>query len=208
MAELASLRAAVDAHSGVFHCVEIHREQNTKSIGFRHLGLPPSSSSDMNLPDVRGLRDFYATFAQLTLYVDERSGDAAFFIAPPAQWPELDAEFRPWLEGIGGDEADDFLPPWINDCLVIGEIPRSGNYLLVPVAGPEAGKVFEFEHDGFEFVEQGDSVADFVMRTLDLDTRRLTGIASHIRFITPGEGCQWWISEMQDSRGNSVRTGM
>jgi len=204
MPVLESLRSAVQSHIGEFACSEIHREENTKTVNFRHASSPPDPSS--TVPDVQGLRDFYDTFAQLTLYLEEESGDAAFFIASPSQWSELDSDFRPWLEGIEEDEADDYLPNWIDDCLVVGEIPQSGNYLLVPTTGSDAGKLFEFEHDGFEFIELGRSLPDFVARTLDLDTSRLTAIASHVRFITPNENRQWWINELKDNRGNVVRT--
>lgn len=204
MPGLNSLRVAVNSHAGVFLCSEIHCEENSKTVEFRHISSPPEPNAE--LPSVVGLQDFYDTFAELTLYLDEKSGDAAFFIANPSRWPELDSEFRPWSEGIGDDEAANCLPDWIKSCLVIGEVPRSGNYLLVPSAGPDAGKVFEFEHDGFEFIQRGNSLADFVARTLDLDTSRLSAIASHIRFIAPGESRQWWINELKDNRGNVVRT--
>lgn len=204
MPVLELLRSAVQSHVGQFACGEIHREENTKTVSFRHNGSAPDPS--IAVPDVQGLRDFYDTFAQLTLYLEEESGDAAFFIASPSQWSELDSDFRPWLESIEEDDAGEYLPEWIRTCLVVGEIPQSGNYLLVPTAGPDAGKVFEFEHDGFEFNELGQSLPDFVARTLDLDTSRLTAIASHVRFITPDESRQWWINELQDNRGNVIRT--
>lgn len=202
--KLDALRAAVEAHAGAFHCSEIHREANTRSVEFRHVGLPPDTT--VSVPAVVGLQAFYATFSQLALYVDERSGDTAFRVAHPAQWMELDGDFRPWVEHLDEDEAAECLPAWINDCAVIGEVPHSGNYLLVPLAGPDAGKVFQFEHDGFEFVELGENLPDFVMRSLDPDVQRLSDIASHLRFIVPGEDRQWWIEEMRDNRGNVVRT--
>jgi len=52
----------------------------------------------------------------------------------------------------------------------------------------------------------GQSLPEFVARTLDLDTSRLTAIASHVRFITPEENRQWWINELNDNRGNVIRT--
>lgn len=201
---LESLHAAVTSHAGAFNCVEIHREKNTKVVNFRHVGSPPADIA--GVPDVQGLRDFYRTFENLTLYLDEQSGDAAYYIASPSQWSELDGYFRPWLDGVSEDEAADYLPAWIADCLVVGEIPQSGNYLLLPISGPEAGKIFEFEHDGFEFLELGSSLPDFVTRTLDLDARRLTAIASHIRFIASDDNRQWWIQELRDNRGNVIRT--
>lgn len=201
---LQSLRAAVQSHAGEFLCSEIYRDENTKAVAFRHVGSPPDPSA--RVPNVAGLRDFYESFSELKLYVDEKSGDAAFFIGSPSQWPELDSGFRPWLDGIGEDEAADYLPNWIETCLVVGEVPRSGNYLLIPSVGVEAGKLFLFDHDGFEFTELGKSLPDFVAQILDLDTPRLTAIASHIRFIAPGEKRQWWINELRDNRGNVVRT--
>jgi hypothetical protein len=201
---LESLHSAVTSHTGQFSCEEIHQEENTKVVPFRHIGSPPDTG--LVVPDVQGLKDFYATYGHLTMYLDEQSGDAAYFLASPTQWSELDSDFRPWLDGLDEEEVAEYLPAWINDCIVVGEIPQSGNYLLVPTSGPDAGKVFEFEHDGFEFLELGTSLPDFVVRTLDLDTRRLTAMASHLRFITANEGCQWWIKELRDNRGNVVYT--
>jgi hypothetical protein len=204
MPVLESLRAAVQSHTGQFTCSEIHNEKNTKTVHFRHVGEPPEPS--LTVPDVRGVRDFYSTYSQLTMYLHQESGEAAYLIARPSQWQELDGEFRPWLDGIDEDEIDDYLPSWIEGCIVVGEIPRSGNHLLLPAAGPEEGKVFEFDHDGFEFIERGLSLEDFIVRTLDLDASRLTAIASHVRFITTSDPRQWWIEKMQDSRGNVIRT--
>jgi hypothetical protein len=94
----------------------------------------------------------------------------------------------------------------VTEYLVVGEIPRSGNYLLVSSTGTRAGLVFEFEHDGYEFIELGASLPEFVAKMLDLDARQLTNIASHLRFTLPNEKRQWWIQELQDNRGNIIRT--
>lgn len=184
--------------------MEINREKNTKVVQFRHIGSPPNTT--LTVPDVQGLRQFYGTYEQLTMYIDERTGEAAYYLASPSQWSELEGDFKPWLDGLEDDEVAEFLPTWIDDCIVVGEIPQSGNYLLIPTSGPDAGKVFEFEHDGFEFIELGKSLPDFVAHALDLDSRRLTAMASHLRFIAPGEDSQWWIQELKDNRGNVVRT--
>lgn len=204
MPELEHLRSAIEAHSGLFICSEIDRKGSTKEVPFRHVGSAPDPDLDVpaDVPDIQGLRDFYSMFGDLRLYVDAQSGDAAYWIAAPSQWEALDAQFRPWLECL---EEDD-LPEWIDACIVVGEIPRSGNYLLLPSAGPEAGKVFEFEHDGYAFLPSGASLPYFILRTLDLDADRLTAIASHLRFILPGERRQWWIEALQDNRGNLIRT--
>lgn len=201
---LEALQSAVSAHTGTFTCEEIYKEENTKVVRFQHVGSPPNRA--LTVPDVPGLKEFYGTYEHLTMYLEEESGDAAYFLASPSQWSELEGYFRPWLDGIGEDETSDYLPAWINECIVIGEIPQSGNYLLVPKSGPDEGKIFEFEHDGFEFLELAISLPDFVLRSLDLDARRLTAMASHLRFVVPEEGRQWWIKELKDNRGNVIRT--
>lgn len=201
---LEALHSALDSHTGHFVCEEIHREQNTKVVQFRHIGSPPISS--ISVPEIPGIKEFYGIYDHLTMYVDEQSGEAAYFLASPSQWSKLDGYFRPWLEGLDEDEIAECLPTWIDECIVVGEIPQSGNYLLVPTTGSDAGKVFEFEHDGFEFLELGSSLPNFVEHTLDLDSRRLTAIASHLRFITADDDRQWWIKELRDNRGNVIRT--
>ena len=198
------LRAAVLDHSGHFECVEIHAEENTKSVPFRHIALAPVP--DINLPNVPGLAAFYSTFNTLRLYFDEESGESAFFIGSPNQWDEFRDQFESWLDGIDDDEMDECVPTWVKDCLVVGEVPRSGNYLLVATSGTEAGSVFEFEHDGFEFIELADSLPNFVQKMLNPKSRDLTGMASHMRFIVGDWSCQWWIKEMRDNKGRTVKT--
>jgi len=202
---LDALRSAVESHTGEFACSEIHNKRNTTVVRFGHAGAPPIDVA--GVPDVPGLRDFYATFGSLLLYQDTASSDAAYHIADPSQWADLDQCFRAWFDHIDQDELDEFMPDWSDDCLVVGEVPQSGNYLLVAASGPEAGKVFIFDHDGYEFEEMGSNLADFVMRTLDPDSRHLTNMAAHLSFITDDTStAAWWIEEMRDSRGNVVKT--
>lgn len=86
-------------------------------------------------------------------------------------------------------------------------VPRSGNYLLVRSTGPAAGAVVKFDHDGLEFTDLGADLPGFVTRALDLDTARLTDIASHLCFVVGGDfDTQWWIEELRDNRGNTIRT--
>ena len=201
---LDALRAAVDSHTGQFICEEINCKQNTKIVQFRHIGSP--SNSALAVPNIPSFKEFYGTYENLTMYIDQKSGDAAYFIASPSQWHELNDEFRPWLEMVDEDEVEECLPSWIKDYIVVGMIPQSGNYLLVPASGSDIGKVFEFEHDGFEFLEIGSNLVDFVTRTLDLDPRRLRAMASHLRFVTADDSRQWWIKELRDNRGNIIQT--
>jgi hypothetical protein len=198
-----SLLSAVQTHAGEFLCEQIHEVAITKVVRFHHLTSPPSGHS---VPDVPGLKEFYSTFGSLELYCDGESGESAYYIGTEAQWSELAKDFQSWLEGMNEDELAECVPLWTNDCIVVGEVPSSGNYLLIPTSGTDAGKVFEFEHDGFEFIELGSSLPSFVLRTLSPDARQLTGMATHLRFVTGDPRVQWWIREMRDNRGHVVAT--
>ena len=203
--QLIDLRNAVDAHSGIFHCVQIRNQSAAKEVKFIHVyDLPIETQWDFPIPS---LQDFYDTFDNLILYLDPASEDAAFCIASPEKWDSLDNDFRPWLECVGEDEKAELLPVWINDCLVIGEIPKSGNYLLMPRSGEKSGFVFKFEHDGFEFIELAPSLREFVLKALKPSESSLTDMASHMRFVEGDDfSTQWWITEMRDNQGNVVNT--
>jgi len=199
-----TLEDAVKSHSGEFICRGIIDENNSRTFHFRHLADPPEES--VSLPSVPGLEEFYRTFGALLLYFNEESQESAFYIAAPAQWEALDGQFRMWLEGLDEEEMEEYVPAWVPDCIVVGSIPRSGNYLLVPSDGPECGKIFEFEHDGFEFIKLAESLPSFVEGALVPTSRELSSMASHLRFMSESSQEQWWITEMRDNRGNSVVT--
>ncbi len=202
---LAQLEHAVLAHGGEFQCVQIGAEGNTKRVPFRHAVTPAVEVAD--LPDVGKLREFYVTFGSILFYCDELSGDAARYLAPVHEWPELQEEFMDWIDlPDEGEVEDDFPPPWVRTCLVIGETPHSGNYILMPTQGPEAGQVWEFDHDGFEFRCEGKDLVDYVERMLAPNGSRLTDFASSMRFIASDDKAQWWVNELRDNRGLVVST--
>lgn len=201
---LSSLRSSVQSHSGTLRCERIGAPQHTKLVSFAHrLGEP---APDVPVPGVGRLRDFLDTFGSIVFYADEVSGDAARYLAPPAQWPGLGEDFRDGVDGLDEEERAELLPPWVEGCLVIGEVPQSGNYLLMPLKGEETGAVYLFDHDGFEFTRQAGDLIEFVERMLAPDDALLTDIASHMRFIEADPMVQWWIRELQDNRGHTART--
>ena len=83
------------------------------------------------------------------------------------------------------------LPSWIEDYVVIGEIPNSGNYFLVPLKAPETGCVYEFEHDGFEFIKQADNVAEFIAKLCTVTDVLISEIRGHTRYFDGKTNTQW-----------------
>jgi hypothetical protein len=199
------LHRAVHEHRGTLLCSRIHDPSQTKAVEFKHETTPAGDLGD--IPDIGRLRQFYEVFGSITFYLDDKSGDAARYIAQPSQWASLRDHFAGWLDGIDDEEDDEYTPTWAKTCLVIGEEPRSGNYILMPTEGEEAGAVYHFEHDGFEFDRQADDLLEYAASLLDLDDAGVTQIAGHMRFIEGDDhGVQWWIEELRDNRGNVART--
>ncbi len=202
--KLDNLEKSVRDHSGEFLCVQIRDEKNTKIVRFGHVVEPASKEDD--LPEIGRLRDFYETFGSIAFYHDEQSSDAARYIAPPSEWDELQACFGGWVDGLDEVERSEIVPKWIDTCIVIGETPQSGNYILMATQDPIAGHVFEFDHDGFEFVHAACDVVEYVEKLLEPDSSKLTEMASHMRFVEDDPEVQWWIREFRDSHGHVVAT--
>jgi len=202
--KLAELELAVTRHLGQLHCSRINGSGAKKVVDFRHLVSPPVHGEP--LPSVGRLADFYDTFGSVVFYADEKTGDAAVHIASPNEWPALREYFDGWFEHITDGERKEYLPPWLDTCMVIGEMPHTGNYIVMPTEGAEVGRVFEFDHDGFESREQAPDLVDYAWRLLDIDGSRLASFASHMRFVEGDPMIQWWIDEMRDNRGNFAST--
>lgn len=199
------LKNAVRKHSGIFHCVGRSGDKSrSKAIHFAHVYDPPVSV--VEVPDVGMLKEFYETFGSLTLYYHKESKDAAFYIANPRQWSDLSEYFQGWVEDLDEEEQEELLPDWLEDYVVIGEIPQSGNYILVPTSGEISGHIIEFEHDGFEFVDHAKNLYEFIETVLEPDCNLLTNMASHMTFIENDPMEQWWIEEMHDNKGRVVTT--
>ncbi len=202
--KLSELEKSVLEHRGEFLCERIHHEEEKKTVHFTHSVNPPGGQTD--LPDVGRLGDFYETFGSILFYHDVKSGDAGKYIAHPTQWVDLHGAFSAWIEDLTEEERSECVPSWVGSCLVIGETPQSGNYILVPTVGSEAGHVFEFDHDGFVFTDEAENIVEYVKKLLKPDSSALNEIASHMRFIERDPMVQWWIRELRDNGGHIVRT--
>lgn len=203
--KLDHLLDSVRKHGGMFICTQIPDHTISKEVEFSHQFESPAALQREE--SIESLKDFYDTFTSLRLYHVPVSNEAAFYIAGPDQWAGLQSDFAPWLEDLDDEDRAELLPSWIDDCTVIGEIPSTGNYLLMPRSGEKRGFVFEFDHDGFEFIECAPDLEQFVLQLLQPSASALTSMASHMRFIVEDDHrSQWWISEMHDNRGNVIRT--
>jgi len=206
---IAELKEKLIRHVGVFYCEPRGGGNEVKEVDFKHIVTDPVSV--IRIPDIKTLQDFYGTFGSLRLYADELSGDSAFYLAKTSEWSDLHEHYSGWLEIFDDEdpedlEDDDMIPDWVNNCLVFGEIPHSGNYLLMPLAGIKTGYVFEFEHDGFEFIEHAPNIESFLQQVIKPTESMLTDMASHMVFADENSDVQWWITEMKDNFGHTMKS--
>ncbi len=161
-----------------------------------HRSTPPVDDATLKLIQTQyqsldQLIEFYSEIGSLQLYCDTNSEDSAFYIAHPAEWDELAIMLNLWFESLSEEETMELIPDWVPDSVVFGEIPGSGNYLLMPSTGKEAGKVIEFEHDGFEFVEEAKDLSSFLENVISPTDSLIKRIRSHTRYSDTKSEIQW-----------------
>lgn len=167
------------------------------------LGDEEIASLKSQLPEVPELIALYSRYGSIRLYQDTvfyapwGRYSSAFYIAHPDEWPELKDYFSGWLDDLSEEEAEEFLPDWIEDYVVIGEIPNSGNYFLVPLTGSETGSVYEFEHDGFEFIKQGNSISEFIAKLCTVTDELLEQIMGHTCYFDGKTNTQWLVERYE-----------
>lgn len=192
--------------TGVFLCQAIGAEKKTKTEPFSHIVTPPKPSAD--LPDIAEIRAFYDAVGSLRLYHCEVGNEAGFYIANPDKWAELTEGFAEWVEIIeldfDEDELEEEMPSWFGSQQVIGEIPNTGNYLLLVTVGNEKGSIYEFDHDGAEFYKRGVDIEDFIKKMLNPNSALLRSMASHMRFTADFVGQQWWATALRFDDGREV----
>ena len=148
------------------------------------------------------LVEFYSEIGSLRLYCDTNSVESAFYIAQPGEWAQLAGMLNSWLESLNEEEARELIPEWIPDSIVFGEIPESGNYLIMPCTGEDTGKIFEFEHDGFEFLEEAKDLSSFIDKVISPTDKLIRRIRSHTRYSDMETDIQWLAEKYEYGKGN------
>lgn len=188
--------------NGEFLCEAIGNEMKTKNVSYSHIIEPASTMAE--IPPVGDAHQFYSIANTLTLFNCPESDEAAFYIGSPDEWNAFEEEFLEWVDMLDEDEQEEALPSWYGSHKVIGEIPASGNYILLVTDGEKAGSIYEFEHDGWEFIKLGGNLNDFILNAIEPSPEMLSTIASHMRFVACRDEQQWWIKELRFKSGETI----
>lgn len=143
------------------------------------------------------LFELFKKYGSVRLYCDTLSDESAYYLATPNEWTGLYDDFHMWVESLKDDERKELLPKWLDSALVIGEAPSSGNFYLLPLKGNEKGKIFEFDHDGFEFVEVGKDLFSFIDKICTVTDDLINNILSHTRYSDGKTKIQWLVKKYE-----------
>lgn len=144
-----------------------------------------------------GLPLFYSRWGSLRLYAQVGTDESAYYLAGPDEWEGLREAFEDWVDDLDEDEKGELLPEWLDDYRVIGEIPKSGNYFLLPMTGHDSGCIYEFEHDGFEFIKRGNSFSEFVEKLAVVNDDLIGDINVHTRYRDARPDSQWLVGRYE-----------
>ena len=163
------LRKFVSSENQKFRCKSVYDDiQADFTCSIFHRVTPGLSKRDIDVVKRVAnlnaeLTEWLQHYGSVELFCDTKSDASAYYIAHPSQWSELQRELFGWFEGLTDSQVEEFIPSWVGEAIVLGEKRSSGNYYLLRTDDKNQSKVYEFEHDGFKFVEVADSFAVFCL---------------------------------------------
>jgi len=119
----------------------------------RHiLNAPASTESIIKVRQMLGrhadkVAGFYQHHDGFVLYRDTKSEAAGIELLSVEQWEEATEDMRDWFDHLADEPEND--PDHIVTGISIATVPHSGNYFVMPMEGPSAGKIFYADHDGW-----------------------------------------------------------
>ena len=163
----------------------------------RHETNPPASPEALaevaGLPEQvsESLKDFYKRRNGFTLYRDTLSEAAGIRLFRIEEWGEAAALMLEAYEHLGEDED----PDHVVDGLVMGEVPQSGNYFVMPTRGAQIGEVFYVNHDGWYEAPFAQDFNGFLLRVIEEPARLLSEELGCYTRYSDGKTETQWIPE-------------
>jgi hypothetical protein len=136
---------------------------------------------------------FYEWHNGFVLYRDTLSETAGIELLPVAKWKRATDDMRSTFEYLEADPAND--PDHILTGVAIAEVPDSGNYFVMPVEGPAAGRIFYADHDGWYESPFADDFQEFLVHVTRHPAKLLAEeVGCHTRY-SDGKTDKQWIPE-------------
>lgn len=118
---------------------------------YHRLGRPASKKELVGLEVSLGyaseqIVELYCLWNGMILFCDSKSDAAGIELFPISEFSSRSAEMRSSMEAFGFDP--DRLPSWVQTGVAIGQVPDSGNFLVIGTEKETAGSVFYADHEG------------------------------------------------------------
>jgi hypothetical protein len=165
----------------------------------RHiLNAPASPASIAQIRQMLGhnaeqVEAFYQHDDGCVLYRDTKSDAAGIEFLPVAQWEEATDDMRDWFDHLADEPEND--PDHIVTGIAIATVPHSGNYFVMPVEGPSAGKIFYADHDGWYESAFADDFTRFLSRVTREPVKLLAEDVGCYTRYSDGKTNSQWIPE-------------
>ena len=164
-----------------------------------HILAPPASTA--SIAQIRQMlgrhvdqaEAFYQRHDGSVFYRDTKSDAAGIMIIPVELWKKATNEMRSCFEHLADEPEND--PDHIMTGIAIATVPRSGNYFVMPVEGPSAGKIFYADHDGWYEAAFADDFNGFLSRITCEPVKLLAEDVGCYTRYSDGETDTQWIPE-------------
>jgi hypothetical protein len=133
---------------------------------------------------------FYEQHDGFVLYRDTLSEAAGIELLPVEQWQAATEDMRSSFEHLADEPESD--PDHIVTGIAIATVPHSGNYFVMPVDGPSAGKIFYADHDGWYESAFADDFDRFLAHVSHEPARLLAEeVGCYTRYADGKTDAQW-----------------
>jgi len=152
--------------------------------------------------DIDKLREKLGTFAEEFIAFFSKYNGAIFFkdtlsetaglqVHSIKNWDLITEYMLAWYDDVDEDEFDDCEIDWLNKCVAFAEIPHSGNYFVIPLAGKLCGKILYSDHDGLESTVYASSFNEFLTKFLSDPVKQIYELGCYARYSDNKTNIQW-----------------
>jgi hypothetical protein len=194
------LEQLVRARNPGFRCVGAGRLAKGSFIArIRHILKSPAPPRLLEFIHERlgdyatSVADFYSEHNGFILYHDTLSDAAGFELLPVEQWQQATSDMHKWFGDLAEEPGND--PDRIATGVAIATVPQSGNHFVVPIEGPNAGKIFYADHDGWYESAFAQSFEDMLIRLSKNPVRLLNEEFGCYTRYSDGKTDIQWIPE-------------
>lgn len=194
---LQKIKAFANAPNPGFRCTPAgSKSKKTFIVSIEHVFNKPAS--EKSLAALRAALGAFADQAAaayqqhdgLILFKDSNSDEAGIELLPIKAWKEAAQDMREMLEYLEEDPESD--PDHIFTGVAFATVISSGNYFVMPIEGPSAGKVIYADHDGWYESAFASDFNDFLARLVKSPVKLLNDeLGCYARYSDGDTDIQW-----------------